>query len=313
MNDLEVLSLTRNENIDIAVHRNGYTKNHRTKLFSYRLAPIQINYLGYPGTLGTDFIDYIIADQTIIPKKYRNYYAEEIIYMPNSYQPNDNKRPISDKKITKKDMGLPEDGFIFCSFNHNYKITSEEFDIWMQVLKKVQPSILWLLKSNKWAEQNLKKEAEIRNVDPNRLIFAKKLPHDEHLARLKLADLFIDTFNVNAHTTASDALWAGLPIVTKLGEGFAARVSGSLLNAIGLSELITNNKKDYENLILELASNPEKLQVVKEKLSINRYSKPLFDTELYTKHLESGYQQAYQLYLNKKKSETIYIKQQIGI
>ena len=307
LSDLKVKSICQQENIDIAIHRNGYTKTHRSKLFSLRIAPIQINYLGYPGTLGTNYIDYIIADPTIIPQEYRDCYTEEIIYMPHCYQPNDNKRLISKKAMTKLDMGLPEDSFVFCSFNNNYKITKVEFNIWMRLLKEIEGSVLWLFKSNKWAEANLKKEAFNNGVDASRLIFAEKLPHDEHLARHKFADLFIDTFNYNAHTTASDALWAGLPVVTKIGKGFPARVAGSLLKAVGLPELITENEKEYEALILDLASNSDKLLKIKEKLRVNRLSQPLFDTELYTKNLEKAYLQVYKNYIDGKSPQTIYV------
>jgi len=305
MSDKDIAMLARQDEIDIAIDLKGYTHRSRTGIFAYRAAPIQINYLGYPGTMGADFIDYIIADKIIIPEEYKNYYSEEIIYMPHSYQPNDNSRQISKKEITKSDMGLPEDSFVFCSFNNSYKITPREFDIWMRIIMKVKGSVLWLLKSNQWVEDNLKIEAKKRGVDPSRLIFADKLPHDEHLARHRLADLFLDTFNVNAHTTASDALWAGLPVVTKLGKGFAARVAGSLLNAIDLQELITKNEQDYEKLILELALKPEKLNKIKNKLHKNRLSSPLFDTEKYTKDLENGYQKVYQNYVDGNKHEII--------
>lgn len=229
------------------------------------------------------------------------------MYLPNTYQPNDDKRTISDKVIAREDMGLPNSAFVFCCFNNNYKISSLEFDIWMRLLSKVEGSVLWLLKSNKWAEQNLKQQAETRGVSAERIIFAERLPQAEHLARHRLADLFLDTFNYNAHTTASDALWAGLPVVTKSGQGFAARVAGSLLNAIGLPELVTTTEKDYENLVLQLATNPTKLAKVKETLAANRLTQPLFNTELYTKHLENGYQQAYQYYFDNKPPQTIIV------
>ena len=305
--DEDVALLARQNNIDIAIDLKGYTQNSRSSIFMHRIAPIQINYLGYPGTLGTNYIDYIIADPTIIPQEYRDCYTEEIIYMPHCYQPNDNKRLISKKAMTKLDMGLPEDSFVFCSFNNNYKITKVEFNIWMRLLKEIEGSVLWLFKSNKWAEANLKKEAFNNGVDASRLIFAEKLPHDEHLARHKFADLFIDTFNYNAHTTASDALWAGLPVVTKIGKGFPARVAGSLLKAVGLPELITENEKEYEALILDLASNSDKLLKIKEKLRVNRLSQPLFDTELYTKNLEKAYLQVYKNYIDGKSPQTIYV------
>jgi len=308
MSDRDIAYLARQDKIDIAIDLKGYTQNTRSGIFSYRAAPVQINYLGYPGTMGTSFIDYIIADNIIVPEMFRECYSEKIIFMPYSYQPNDNKRKISTKQITRLEMGLPEDSFVFCSFNNLYKITSQEFDIWMRIMKKIEGSVLWLLKSNKWGEENLKKEAQNRGVEPSRLIFAEKISQEEHLARHKLADLFIDTFNVNAHTTASDALWAGLPVVTKLGKSFASRVAGSLLNAIDLPELITENKKDYENSIFRLATNRHKLMKIREKLSINRMSKPLFDSKQYTQHLESGYEQAYINHISGLKPKTIYIK-----
>lgn len=307
MSDKDIALLARQDQIDIAIDLKGYTHQSRPGIFAFRAAPIQINFLGYPGTMGADFIDYIIADKIIIPDELRDYYTEDVIYMPNSYQPNNNMRPISKNEITRSDVGLPENGFVFCSFNNNYKITSKEFDIWMNILKTVESSVLWLLKSNEWAEENLKKEAQKRGVNSNRIIFANKLSNEKHLARLKLADLFIDTFNVNAHTTASDALWAGLPIVTKIGKGFPARVGASLLNAVGLSELITNNEKDYESLILEFALNPDKLYEIKKKLSVNRLSYPLFNSEKFTKDLENGYQQAFQNFINQRKTKTINI------
>jgi predicted O-linked N-acetylglucosamine transferase (SPINDLY family) len=307
MNDMEIFELARSDNLDIAIDLKGYTKDMRLSPFANGLAPVQISYLGYPGTLGTDFIDYIIADPILIPEGKRQYYSEQIIYLPNTYQPTDNTRAISGKVITRENMGLPSDGFVFCCFNNNYKISPKEFDIWMCLLNKVEGSVLWLLKSNKWAECYLKKEAKARGISGDRLIFAEKLVNSEHLARHSLADLFLDTFNVNAHTTATDALWAGLPVVTKVGLGFAARVAGSLLNAVGLPELITETEKDYEALILELATNPKKLSEVKEKLANNRLTQPLFNTELYTKHLENGYQQAYQNYFDGNLPQTIIV------
>ncbi len=303
--DHDIALLARNDKIDIAVDLKGYTKDGRTGIFAYRAAPIQINYLGYPGTLGTNFIDYIIADHTVIPEPNRNSFTEKIIFMPNSYQPNDNTREISKKKITKTAMNLPEKGFIFCCFNNNYKILSKEFSIWMRILNKVQDSVLWLLKTNEFAEYNLKKEAEKRGVNQNRLIFAKNVEQSDHLARHKLADLFLDTFNYNAHTTTSDALWSGLPVVTKLGKSFQSRVAGSLLQAIELSELITENEIDYESLILELATSSEKLIKINEKLKKNRLLMPLFNSEQYTKNLEKGFEIAYQKYFNQTKPETI--------
>ena len=311
MNDKDIALLAQQDKIDIAVDLKGFTKGSRTGIFAYRAAPIQINYLGYPGTMGANFIDYIIADKVVIPEKHEPSYNENIIHLPYSYQVNDNTRVISECSMTRIEMGLPEQGFVFCCFNQNYKISPTEFDIWMRLLREVEGSVLWLLKSNKWSEDNLRLEAEKRGISSERLIFAEKKPQAEHLARQRLADLFIDTFNVNAHTTTSDALWAGLPVVTKLGKGFAARVAGSLLSAIDMSELITETEQEYESLILDLATNPERLGAIKLKLAANRLSKPLFNTELFTKHLEDGYQRAYQQYFDGKKPEAIYVPEQV--
>jgi predicted O-linked N-acetylglucosamine transferase (SPINDLY family) len=311
MNDKDIALLAQQDKIDIAVDLKGFTKGSRTGIFAYRAAPVQINYLGYPGTMGANFIDYIIADKVVIPEKHEPSYNENIIHLPYSYQVNDNTRVISECSMTRIEMGLPEQGFVFCCFNQNYKISPTEFDIWMRLLRKVEGSVLWLLKSNKWSEDNLRLEAEKRGISSERLIFAEKKPQAEHLARQRLADLFIDTFNVNAHTTTSDALWAGLPVVTKLGKGFAARVAGSLLSAIDMSELITETEQEYESLILDLATNPERLGAIKLELAANRLSKPLFNTELFTKHLEDGYQRAYQQYFDGKKPEAIYVPEQV--
>ena len=305
--DKDIALLAQRDKIDIAVDLKGYTGSSRFGIFAYRAAPIQISYLGYPGTSGAATIDYLIADKVVIPSQFETSYSESIIYLPHSYQGNDNTRVISDNTVTKLEMGLPEQGFVFCCFNSNYKISPAEFDIWMRLLHKVKGSVLWLLKSNKWAEQNLRLQAEYRGIPGDRLVFANIAPNAEHLARHRLADLFIDTFNVNAHTTASDALWAGLPVVTKLGNGFAARVAGSLLTAIDLAELITETEQEYEELILDLATNTKRLAAIKKKLITNRLSKPLFNTELFTKHLENGYQQAYDLYFTGKKPDTIMV------
>ena len=307
LSDIEALKIIHDDKIDIAIDLTGYTMHGRTELFSYRPAPVQINYLGYPGTLGTNFIDYIISDQTLIPKSFREFYTEKPIYLPHTYWPTDNTRIISQKVQTKEDMKLPSDGFVFCCFNNNYKISPVEFDIWMRLMAKVDGSVLWLLKSNELVKENLKKEAEARGISGDRVIFAEKVENSEHLARHRMADLFLDTFNYNAHTTASDALWAGLPLVTKLGKGFAARVAGGLLDAVGLPELVTETEQDYEALILELATNPMKLAKIKEKLANNRLTQPLFNTELYTRHLENGYQQAYQNYFDGNLPQTIIV------
>jgi predicted O-linked N-acetylglucosamine transferase (SPINDLY family) len=305
MNDSAVALQARQDGIDIAIDLNGYTQHSRTGIFAYRAAPIQINYLGYPGTLGADYMDYIVADKFLIPEENQKYFNEQPLYLPNTYMPTDDTRELSKKPMSRGDLGLPNDAFVFCCFNNNYKISLAEFDIWMRLLNNIEGSVLWLRKSNEFSQINMIKEAEKRNIDPSRLVFADTAPMDEHLARQRLADLFVDTFAFNAHTTATEALWAGLPVVTKAGRGFAARVAGSLLNAVGLPELVTETEQDYEALILDLATNPTKLAKIKEKLDANRLTHPLFNTELYTKHLENGYQQAYQNYFEGNLPKTI--------
>ncbi len=246
MSDSEIVGLARQEEIDIAVDLKGFTKDSRVNIFASRLAPVQVNYLGYPGTMAADFIDYIIADPTLIPLEYQEHYSEKVVYLPHSYQPNDRKREIAQKNFTRAELGLPNDGFVYCCFNSNWKITPDVFDLWMDILKKTPTSVLWLLEDNKHAAENLRQEAQVRGVEPDRLIFAERMPMAQHLARHKCADLFLDTLPCNAHTTASDALWAGLPVLTRMGESFASRVAASLLNAIGLPELITNSAIEYE-------------------------------------------------------------------
>jgi predicted O-linked N-acetylglucosamine transferase (SPINDLY family) len=308
-NDHDVALLARQDKIDIAIDLTGLTNNHRAGIFAYRAAPVQINYLGYPGTMGADFIDYIIPDPVMIPSGYEQYYDESILRLPNTYMPTDNTRQMSTRPMTRSEMGLPDAAFVFCCFNNNYKISPREFDIWMRILLKIEGSVLWLRNSNAWSKKNLRTHAETRGVDPSRLVFADRVPMDEHLARKKLADLFFDTFAFNAHTTASEALWAGLPVVTKIGKGFSARVAASLLTAVGLPELITETEQDYEALILHLATNPERLAQIRQKLSDNRLSTPLFDTELFTKNLEDGYQQTYQRYYDGKPPKDIFVSE----
>ena len=289
MSDVAVAKLARDYSIDIAVDLSGFTKDARTGIFSYCAAPIQVNYLGYPGTMGTNYIDYIIADKTLIPLESQSYYSEKAVYLPNSYQVNYRNRLISDRKFTRQELGLPEEGFVFCCFNNNFKILPSTFDSWMRILKAVEGSVLWLLQDNPQAVENLKKEAHKKGIDMRRLVFADRAPLSEHLARHRSADLFIDTLPYNAHTTASDALWTGLPVLTLQGHSFTSRVASSLLNAIELPELITYTQEAYEALAIELAKNREKLASIKQKLENNRLTTPLFDTPLFTRNLEAAY------------------------
>ena len=306
--DDEIMKLSRELKIDVAIDLMTFTQYHRFEIFTKRCAPIQINYLGYPGTSGASCFDYIIADKTLIPKKNQKYYSEKIIYLPDTYQVNDSKRKISDKVFTRKELSLPKDSFVFCCFNQSSKINPEIFYIWMNLLKSINNSVLWILPQNEIAVKNLQKEATIRNVNPDRIKFAQDMEMSEHLARHKAADLFIDTFPYNAHTTASDALWAGLPVLTLMGESFASRVAGSLLNAIDLPELITHTKKEYEDKAIELANNKSLLNEIRNKLNKNRLIKPLFNTKLFTKNLEKAYLMIYEKYINNKKPENIEIK-----
>jgi predicted O-linked N-acetylglucosamine transferase (SPINDLY family) len=308
MSDIEIAQLSRNLKIDIAVDLKGFTQNSRTGIFAYRAAPIQVSYLGYPGTMSAGYMDFLIADKTLIPTESQQAYAEKIAYLPNSYQVNDRKRVISDKAYTKAELGLPEQGFVFCSFNNNYKILPATFEGWMRILKAVDGSVLWLYEDNAAAANHLRQEAEKYGIHPSRLVFAKNMPLAEHLARHRLADLFIDNFPCNAHTTASDALWAGLPVLTLMGNSFASRVAASLLNAIGLPELITNTQEEYEALAIEIAQNPEKLAALKQKLANNRLTTPLFDTPQFTKDLERAYVQMYERYQADQLPEHLFVE-----
>jgi protein O-GlcNAc transferase len=288
LSDQEIAALARALEIDIAVDLNGLCGDARTSVFALRPAPIQVNYLGYPGTMGASYIDYLIADPTLIPSDQQQNYSEKIAYLPDTYQVNDSQRRIAERQFTRAEVGLPDEGFVFCCFNSNYKITPVIFDNWIQLLREVDGSVLWLLGDDIPA-QNLQNEAKKRGIAPQRLVFAPRMELPDHLARHRLADLFLDTFYYNAHTTASDALWAGLPVLTYLGDTFAARVAASLLNAVGLPELITRSHAEYRALAVELATHPEKLASIKQRLATNRTTHPLFDTALFTRHIESAY------------------------
>lgn len=286
----ELVALVRKHEIDIAIDLSGLTKGGRPEIFAARVAPVQINYLGYPGTMGAEFMDYLIADPTLIPEESQHFYSEKIIYLPHSYQANDRKRQISERVYSRKELGLPEAGFVFCCFNSNYKILPETFDSWMRILKAVPDSVLWLFQGSEETQINLQAEALKRDVQPERLVFALNMPMAEHLSRQRAADLFLDTLPYNAHTTASDALWAGLPVLTCTGESFASRVAASLLNAIGLPELISTSQQDFEGLAIALANQPERLQMLRRKLSDQRVVTPLFDTERFAQHIEQAFE-----------------------
>jgi len=303
----EIVKLSRDLKIDIAIDLMSFTGHNRFGIFVEKCAPIQINFLGYPGTSGSKCIDYILADKIIIPEKFKKYYSEKIIYMPNSYKLDHPSRKVSEKIFTREDLDLPKNGFVFCSFNKTYKITPNVFDIWMKILKQVKGSVLWLLEDNLTATNNLKLEANKRDVDDKRIIFAKRMNMADHFARHRAADLFIDTLPYNAHTTASDGLWVGLPFLTLVGDTFASRVGASMLNAIGLPELITYSENEYKNKAIEIAKNPILLRAIKKKLEKNKFSKPLFNVKLFTKNIESAYTKIYKNYIKNQKIENIEI------
>jgi protein O-GlcNAc transferase len=289
-NNREVARLLKNLEIDIAIDLMGHTQHARPEIFAYRPAPIQANYLGYPGTTGADFIDYLIADKVVAPLEFEAAYTEKIVHLPDCYQVNDGNRKIADRVPTRREVGLPEEGFVFCCFNNSNKILPPLLEVWMRLLRAVEGSVLWLIRYNATAESNLRAFAKARNVDPTRLVFANPVRVDEHLARHCLADLFLDTLPYNAHTTASDALWGGLPVLTCQGTAFAGRVASSLLQAIGLSELITQNLADYEAQALRLANDGgELLRAIREKLARHRQTYPLFNTDLFRQHIEAAY------------------------
>jgi len=296
MADLDVANRIRELEIDIAVDLKGYTEDARALILARRPAPIQVNYLGYPGTMGAPFIDYVIADPFVVPADQQEFYTEKLVHLPECYQPNDRNREIAEETPSRAECGLPEGGFVFACFNNNHKITPEFFGIWMRLLQAVPGSVLWLLQDNPWTADNLRREAQARGVAPDRLVFAPRCKLREHLARHRLADLFVDTLPYNAHTTTSDALWAGLPVLTCAGRSFAARVAGSLLLAIGLPELITHSVAEYEALALKLAGDPALLAGLRERLARNRLTTPLFDCERYARHLEAAYEEMWNIW-----------------
>ncbi len=289
--DSEIANYLRKSEVDIAIDLKGYTLGARPGILAKRPAPIQVNYLGYPGTMGASFIDYIIADPVILPFDQQQFYTEKIVQLPDSYQPNDSKRKASDRLPSRQSLGLPEGAFVFCCFNNNWKISPEVFDVWMRLLMQVEKSVLWLLSDNAVAERNLCKEAERRGIAAARVVFARRVPIEEHLARHRFADLFLDTSPCNAHTTGSDALWTGLPVLTCKGDAFAGRVAASLLRASGMPELVVENLKEYETRALQIARNPGILADLKGKIERHRSAYPLFDSKSFVSNIEAAYTQ----------------------
>jgi protein O-GlcNAc transferase len=293
---LEAAERIYHDQVDILVDLKGYTGGCRTEIVAYRPAPIQVNYLGHPGTMGADFIDTILVDDFIVPPDQQPFFSEQLIYLPGCYQVNDSRRAWPTPQGTRADFGLPEQGFVFCSFNNNYKITAEMFAVWLRLLHAVPGSVLWLLEGNRHAAPNLQRAAESHGIEAARLIFAPRRALSDHLVRHHFVDLFLDTFPVNAHTTASDALWMGCPLITLAGDTFVSRVAGSLLRAVDLPELITHNWHAYEQLALELAQSPARLRNIREQLNSNREHCPLFQGTRFARNIETAYLQMWEKY-----------------
>ncbi len=291
--EVEVAKMAREFGIDIAIDLNGFSESCRTKIFALRAAPIQINFLGYPGTMGANFIDYLIADGTVVPRAQQAHYVEKILYLPGSFLPFDSTYAIADRTFSREELGLPPEGVVFCCFNNSYKILPDVFDRWMRILQGVEGSVLWLSRASTEMCTNLRAEAARRGIDGQRLVFAERMPSlPEHLARLRVADLFLDTFPYNAHATALDSLWAGVPLLTYPGDSFASRVASSLLRTAGVPELIARSPEDYERTARELALNPARLGELRRRLA--QRDTPLFDTERYTRNLEAVYRAVYE-------------------
>ena len=309
--DQQIAELARELEIDIAIDLSGHTRGSRLALFAQRLAPVQCHYLGYPGTLGTDYVDYLIADPIVISNDHQQHYTEKVAFLPCSFMVSDRRRAIDSIDCRRSEFGLPETAFVFCCFNNSYKITPKVFDIWMNILREVEDSVLWLSRGNTWSVANIHKEAERRGIAAGRIVFATHVENaEQHLARHRLADLFLDTFYYGAHTTANDALWSGLPVLTRLGDTFAGRVAASLLSSLDLPELITHTPEEYRTLAIELARQPEKLHALRVKLAANRTTSPLFDTPGFTRRIEQVYTQMWQRQLAGLTPTCIYGKEQ---
>ena len=298
LGDDEIAARLREWEIDIAVNLNGHTFGGRTGILARRPAPIQVNYLGFPGSMGVDFIDYIIGDQIVIPDDHRRYFSEKVVTMPHAYFVTDNRRAVSPMVPTRADQGLPENGFVFCAFTSTYKITPAVFSIWMELLAAVDGSVMWFSAVSNETRTNLLREAQARGISENRIVFAVHAPRmEDHLARHALADLFLDTTPYNAHSTAADALWTGLPVITCLGGTFPGRVAASVLANAGLPELVTSSLEEYRALAVKLAREPELLASYRERLQRHRQTHPLFDTPRFVRHLEAAYVKMYERHL----------------
>jgi protein O-GlcNAc transferase len=292
--DRRAAELIQADAVDILIDLTGYTAYGRTAVLAHRPAPLQASYIGYSGTMGADFIDYIIVDRFLVPPDQQPFFSERLVHLPDCYLCTDDKREVPERTPTRAESGLPEAGFVFCCFNNAFKITPAFFDVWRRLLRAVPGSVLWLLDANPLARANLAREATARGVAPERIVFAPRRPVAEHLARHRLADLFLDTLPYNAHVTTCDALWAGLPVLTCAGHTFAGRVAGSLLHAIGLDELVTPTLDEYEALARRLACEPQLLAQLRARLLQNRQTHALFDTARFTRNIEAAYQQMWE-------------------
>jgi predicted O-linked N-acetylglucosamine transferase (SPINDLY family) len=304
--DLDVARLARDLELDIAVDLGGFTQDARAGIFALRAAPVQVSYLGYLGTMGAPYMDYLIADAVTVPNHSRHHYAEKIMTLP-SYQPNDSLRVMADTTYNRENLGLPSTGFVYSCFNTNYKITPPIFAAWMRVLTRVPGSVLWVYAESPTVEHNLRSEAVRRGIDAARIVFADRLAIPDYLARYRAADLFLDTFPYNAGATASDALWAGLPVLTCAGEAFASRVAASLLTAVGLPELVTWTLAEYEELAVSLANDSDRMNTLKRKLADARHSAPLFDAETYSRRLEDGFSMIYERHQAGEPPEHVFV------
>jgi len=309
--DEEIAALVRSLEIDIAIDLNGYTENARINVLGRRPAPVQVSYVGFIGTMAVDFIDYMIADRHVIPAELACDYTEHIVTMPDCYWVNDTKRTVPEATPTRAQCGLPETGFVFCCFNNNHKISPEIFAIWMRMLQQIDGSVLWLFEGNQSAVRNLRRTAQSHGVSAERLVFAPRMAPSDHLARHRLADLFVDTLPYNAHTTTVDALWAGLPVVTCMGKMFQGRVAASMLHAIDMPELVTHSLEAYEALALDLARNPAALALIKDKLVANRLTTPLFDTKRFARNIEAAYATMYERHQRGEQPQAFSVKDQV--
>jgi predicted O-linked N-acetylglucosamine transferase (SPINDLY family) len=307
MSHKEIATLSRSLEIDIAIDLSGTTQNSRTEVFSMSAAPIQTSYIGWLGTMGADYYDYLIAANGMIPEKNHKYFSEKIVYLP-TYQVNDSKETLPENLFTREDLGLPKDSFVFCCFNNTYKITPIVFDSWARILNRVEKSVMMIYVSNKLAEKNLIKEIKLRGIDPARLVFGTKLTRNEYLDRYRSADLFLDTFPYNAGTTASDALKMGLPILTLNGNSFNSKEAANIISAVNLSEMITTSQEEYESLAVELANNPMKYRTIKDKLVDNLSDAPLYNTRLFAKNIESAYKTMFDRYHKGLDHDHIHVK-----